>query len=601
MNVAQVTNDFVINIATVNGSGSQSANTILLKTLFRMGIPVGGKNVFPSNIQGLPTWFWIRASKDGYTGRRKEADIVVAMNPQTVIDDNKVLKSGGVFIYNTEMKFDISLLRKDALTIGVPFKQIVDQATTQGKIKKLLANIIYVGVLAEVLQLDSDALMSALSDQFGGKEAVIEVNKKTMELGREYARNNLNLASFPFRAEKMSATKNKVMIDGNTAAALGLIYGGATFAAWYPITPSSSLVENFIKYGEKLRKTPDGKNNYAVVQAEDELASICMVLGAGWAGSRAFTATSGPGISLMQEASGFAYYTEIPSVIWDIQRVGPSTGMPTRTSQSDFFSTTFASHGDTKHPCLIPGTAAECFEFGQTCFDLAERLQTMIFVMSDLDLGMNLWMEDEFPYPTKPFDRGKVLDEQALAKFQNYYRYQDPDQDGIAYRTLPGTRHPAAPYVIRGSGHGVKAQYTERGDEYSEIVDRLSRKWETAKSLVPKPVIDASGAKIGIIAYGSAESPMKEARDLLKKKSLATDYLRLRALPLTNEVKEFIASHEKTYVIDLNRDAQMKSILTLEWPEYHEKLVSLRHYEGTPITADVIADSILSQEKRVSL
>jgi len=591
-------NDFVINVATINGSGSQSANTILLKTLFRMGIPVGGKNVFPSNIQGLPTWFWVRASKDGYTGRRKEADIVVAMNPQTILEDNKILKSGGVFLYNRDMKFDVGLLRKDILTIGIPFKQIVDQATTQVKIKKLLANIVYVGVLAELLGLEDEALSSAMQDQFGGKESVIEVNKKAMDLGREYAKSNLNTNEFPIKAKKMNATNGKMMIDGNTASALGLIYGGATFCGWYPITPSSSLVENFMKYSEKLRKAPDGKNKYAVVQAEDELSSICMVLGAGWAGARSFTATSGPGVSLMQEASGFAYYAEIPSVIWDVQRVGPSTGMPTRTAQGDLFSAVFSSHGDTKHPCLIPGSVSECFEFGQTCFDLAERLQTLVFVLTDLDMGMNLWMEDEFPYPKKPYDRGKILTEKELSTMQSYFRYQDPDGDGIPYRALPGTKHPAAPYVTRGSGHGSKGEYTEKAEVYLDIVDRLTKKWETAKTLVPKPVLDSVGSKVGIIAYGSANAPMQEGRDLLSQNGIKTDYLRVRALPFTNEIKEFIQTHDRVYVIDLNRDAQMMSLLLMEWPELHSKMKSIKHYEGTPMTADTIAENVLKFEKR---
>jgi len=590
-------NDFVINVATINGSGSQSANTIILKTLFRMGIPVGGKNVFPSNIQGLPTWFWVRASKDGYTGRRELADIMIAMNPATVVADSKLVKAGGVFLYNSDMKFDLALIKSDLLQIGIPVKQLVDQSTTQVKIKKLLANIVYVGVLAELLGLDNDALMSTLRDQFGGKESVIEVNLKAMLMGQEFARNQLDKSKFPFRAEKMDKTKGKIMIDGNTAAALGLIQGGASFAAWYPITPSSSLVESFSKYVGKLRPSDDGKNKYAVVQAEDELASICMVLGAGWAGARAFTATSGPGVSLMQEAVGYAYYAEIPSVIWDVQRVGPSTGMPTRTAQADLISTVFASHGDTKHPVLFPGSPAECFEFGQTCFDVAERLQSVVFVLSDLDIGMNLWMEDEFKYTTKPYDRGKIISEDELKKATNYFRYQDVDGDGIPFRTLPGVKHPAAPYVVRGSGHGSKAQYTERGDEYLEIVDRLSVKWQTAKTLMPSPIIDQKSAKISIIAYGSAESVMQEARDLLNKKGISTNYLRVRAVPFASSVEDFIEKSEKVYLIDLNKDAQMLSLMQMEMPKLASKIISLRHYDGTPITADVIAQFISQKER----
>lgn len=596
--MSSVVNDFVINIATVNGSGSQSANTILLKTLFRMGIPVGGKNVFPSNIQGLPTWFWVRASKDAYTGRREQADIVLAMNPQTVMEDSKILKPGGVFIYNSDMKFDATALRQDVTKIAIPVKQIVDQTTTQMKIKKLLANIVYVGVIADLLGLDSEMLDSVIHDQFGGKESVIEVNKKAMHLGLEYSKANFQAASFPFRAQKMNGTTNQMMIDGNTATALGLMYGGASVAAWYPITPSSSVIEQFSKYASKYRVGADGKNNFAVVQAEDELASICMVLGAGWAGARAFTATSGPGLSLMQEAAGYAYYTEIPSVIWNVQRVGPSTGMPTRTAQGDLYSAVFASHGDTQHPILIPANPKECFEFGQTCFDLAERLQTLVIVLSDLDIGMNLWMQEDFKFPTKPYDRGKTLTAEELKKVQNYARYQDVDGDGIPYRTLPGTKHPAAPYVVRGSGHGNRAQYTERTDEYRDIVDRLKIKWETARTIVPKPIVDSQNSKVGVLTYGSADAAMTEARDLMNKQNVKTDYMRLRAIPFTTEVQEFIKNHDRVYVIDMNRDAQLMGLLRMEMPEYHAKMLSITHYDGTPITADYISKSILQKESK---
>jgi len=586
-------NDFVINVATVNGSGSQSANTILLKTLFRMGIPVGGKNVFPSNIQGLPTWFWIRASAKGYTGRRELADIVVGMNGQTVLADSQIVKKGGVFFYNSDLKFDPQTLRKDILTIPIPVKQIVDQSTTQVKIKKLVANMVYVGVLAELLKLEETALNAALRDQFGGKAAVIEVNQTALEKGREYAKANLQETVFPFRAETIPGrTEGHILIDGNSAAALGLIFGGASFAAWYPITPSSSLVENFAKYASQLRRDPDGKQRYAVVQAEDELASICMVLGAGWQGARAFTATSGPGVSLMQEAIGYAYYTEIPSVIWDVQRVGPSTGMPTRTAQGDLLLAVFASHGDTKHPVLLPGTATECFEFGQTSFDLAERLQTPVLVLSDLDLGMNLWMEKVFTYPTKDLDRGKVLTAEQLDHIQGYQRYGDPDQDAIPYRTLPGNKHMKASHVVRGSGHTVTAAYTENGPEYLEVVDRLARKWETARGLVPAPVESGHGAKIGLLAYGSVDGPMQEARDLLLEQGVKTDYCRLRALPFHKNLREFLERHETIFVCDLNRDAQLLSLLRMEMPEYWRKLISIRHYDGTPMTADGLAAKV---------
>jgi 2-oxoglutarate ferredoxin oxidoreductase subunit alpha len=396
----------------------------------------------------------------------------------------------------------------------------------------------------------------------------------------------------------MNGTNGKMIIDGNAASALGLLYGGASVVAWYPITPSSSVVENFSKYASQIRKTNDGKNNFAVIQAEDELASICMVLGAGFAGARSFTATSGPGLSLMQEAAGYAYYTEIPSVIWNVQRVGPSTGMPTRTAQGDLYSAVLASHGDTKHPVLIPADPKECFEFGQTCFDLAERLQTLVIVLSDLDIGMNLWMQDEFSYPTKSFDRGKTLTAEELSKIENYARYQDVDGDGIPYRTLPGTKHPAAPYVVRGSGHGNRAQYTEKANEYRDIVDRLVVKWETARTLVPKPVVDNQGSKIGILTYGSADAAMPEARDFMNKQNLKTDYMRVRAIPFSSEIREFIQNHDRVYIIDLNRDAQMMGLLRMEMPELHEKMLSITHYDGTPITADYIAKTILNKESK---
>ncbi|GIL18422.1 MAG: pyruvate ferredoxin oxidoreductase [Oligoflexia bacterium] len=597
----QMVNDFVLNIGTVNGSGSQSANTIILKSLFRMGIPVGGKNVFPSNIQGLPTWFWVRASSKGYTGRRKDADIVVAMNPQTLVEDHKVVKSGGVFIYNTDLKVENLKLRDDVTNYGVPFKTLVDQATTVAKIKKLLTNIVYVGVLAELLEIDDEVLQATLVDQFDGKESVVEPNRKAMGLGRQYVQENFKKSEFPIKVQKMDKTSQKMMIDGNTAGALGLVFGGASFAAWYPITPSSSLVENFMKYSAQLRKTEDGKNKFAVVQAEDEISSICMVLGAGWAGARSFTATSGPGLSLMQEAAGFAYYAEIPSVIWDVQRVGPSTGMPTRTAQGDIMLALHSSHGDTKHPVLLPGSPKECFEFGQAALDLADRLQTLVHVLSDLDIGMNLWMEDDFQYPDKPMDRGKILTEDQInqlnAQGKHYYRYMEVDGDGIPYRTLPGTRHAQAPYLTRGSGHGPKAQYTEKSDEYQDVVDRLVRKWETARTLVPKPEIIGQGKKIGVISYGSASAVMKESIDLLSAQKIEIDVLRIRSIPFNDDVKNFIHNHDRVYVFDLNRDGQMYDLIRLDYPDQWQKLKSIRHYDGTPVTAESIVEPVLRTEK----
>lgn len=597
----QSVNNFVINVATVNGSGSQSANLILMRTLFKMGIPVGGKNVFPSNIAGLPTWFWIRANEEGFVGRRKDADIVIAMNSQTIVEDTQTLKPGGFFIYNSEIKFDPASARKDIQYLGVPFKSLVDKATDSIKIKKLLVNMIYVGVVGELLGLSDDSVLAAMRDQFSGKEKVLDVNQKAYLIGREYVKTELTQLQFPFKAEKRNKTQGKILIDGNTASALGLIFGGCSFVAWYPITPSSSLVENFGRYSEKLRLNNDGSKNFAVVQAEDELSSIAMVLGAGWAGARAMTATSGPGLSLMNEAAGFAYYAEIPSVIWDVQRVGPSTGMPTRTAQGDLMLAHYASHGDTQHPVLIPGSAKECFEFGQTCFDLAERLQTLVFVLSDLDMGMNYWMEDEFIYPTKPYDRGKVLSTDELQKVTQYERYGDPDDDGIPYRSLPGSETGIGAYLTRGSGHNRKGQYTEKSNEYQEIMDRLSKKLETARKIAPAPVTSGSGAKVGIISYGSSEGAIKEATAILDKAGLQADFLRIRALPLSQQVFDFIRTHEIVYVVDLNRDAQMLKIINIEHPEFYQKLHSVRHYDGTPITAESISEPIMRMEKGRSL
>lgn len=593
-------NNFAICIGTVNGSGSQSANNILLKSLFRMGIPVGGKNVFPSNIAGLPTWFWIRASEKGYLGRRQEADVMIAMNPQTWVEDQKKVKSGGYFIYNLDMgAINSATKRSDVHYLGVPFKKLVDQATDQVKIKKMLINIIYVGALSNLLKLDKEIVLSCLKDQFGTKESVVTPNLKGFEMGYNWVEENKTeiesafKVAFPFKVEKRIQTKKYVMMDGNTAGALGAIFGGCSFVSWYPITPSSSLVENYIKYVDELRTTETGKKKYAVVQAEDELAAICMILGAGWTGARAMTATSGPGLSLMSEAAGFAYYAEIPCVVWDIQRVGPSTGMPTRTAQGDILSTVYLSHGDTKHPLLLPANVKECFDFAQHAFDLAERLQQLVFVMSDLDLGMNSWMEEAWSYPTKPYDRGKVLSESDLDKITTYMRYSETDGDAIAPRTLPGTKKMNAAYFTRGSGHNAKGFYTENSAEYQEVVDRLARKWQTAKKFVPAPVIDDQKNKVGIIAYGTTDVPMREAREILNEKGMKTDYLRLRAVPFTDEVKTFIQNHKVIYVIEQNRDGQMAQLLTTEYPDFSTQFVSIRQYDGASMTAENIFEPLL--------
>ncbi|MCM2280788.1 MAG: 2-oxoacid:acceptor oxidoreductase subunit alpha, partial [Bdellovibrionaceae bacterium] len=542
----------------------------------------------------------IRVNKDGYTARREDVDIVVAMNPQTVLDDMKKVKPGGVFLYNTELKVDASLLRSDIRNIGVNFRELVDQSTDAIKLKKLLVNMIYVGILGELLRIDWDVLVSTIQDQFNDKPKVLESNFKALEVGRKYAMEHLLKdlqGQFPFTVERMNRNSGKVLIDGNTAAAIGMIFGGCTFVSWYPITPSSSLAEAYISLAEQYRKDANGKNTFAVVQAEDELAAITMVAGAAWAGARAMTCTSGPGVSLMGEAAGLFYYAELPGVIWDIQRVGPSTGMPTRTAQGDLMSAYTLSHGDTKHIVLLPGTVEECFEFGMSAFDVAERMQTLVFVLSDLDLGMNFWIGDEFQYPDKPFDRGKVLDADALAKLPRYSRYEDVDGDAIGWRTLPGTHNEKAGFLTRGSGHNKHAQYTESSPQYQEVVDRLVKKWNTAKKYVPQPIVDhVPGAKIGVLAYGSTNMPMREARDILKKHGLANSYLRVRALPLTDEVESFIAAHDRVYVIEQNRDGQMLDILRMEFFTHSQKLKSVRHYDGMPITAPHIANPILTME-----
>ncbi|OYZ23988.1 MAG: ferredoxin oxidoreductase [Bdellovibrio sp. 28-41-41] len=604
-------NNFVISVATVNGSGSQSANSILLKSLFRMGIPVGGKNVFPSNIAGLPTWFWIRADEKGFVARREHADIFVAMNPTTLKEDLKTVKNGGYFIYNSDLgiKPELTPDIQEVHLIPISFKPLVDKSTDSIKIKKLVINMVYVGVLAQLLGIDIPTLNDTIADQFEGKESVIEVNRKASENGFAYAQENITLP-FLFKAEKSDRNRNKIMMDGNAAGALGWLFGGCTFTAWYPITPSSSIVENYIKFANKYRKDESGKNKFAVVQAEDELSAMCMVIGAGWSGARSITATSGPGLSLMAESAGFSYFTEIPAVIWNVQRMGPSTGMPTRTAQGDLLSSVLLSHGDTKHPCLIPGTIKECFDFGQTAFDVAERLQQLVIVLSDLDLGMNLWMEDKWDYPEKPYDRGKVLTAADLEKVTQYERYADVDGDGIAYRTLPGTQSDKAAFFTRGSGHNRRAAYTEKSDEYLYILDRLAKKWQTAKNYVPGPVfcdsknlksaeLTAGTAvksvcknKYGIIAFGSSDMSVKEAMYLLNKQNLGFDYCRVRAVPFNDSVLQFIKSHERVFVVDQNRDGQMFELLKMEMPDTTLHLSSVKHYDGTPITADTIVKHI---------
>jgi 2-oxoglutarate/2-oxoacid ferredoxin oxidoreductase subunit alpha len=592
----EVVNDFSIQVATVNGSGSQSANNVLLKSIFAMGVPISGKNLFPSNIAGLPTWFTIRASKQGYVARKKEIDIVVAMNAETAKDDILSLAAGGVAIY--EEAANLKQYRDDVVCYPVPFDRITAAVCPEAKLRKLVKNMVYVGVVAQLLDMDVATVEASVRRQFAKKQKAADLNWSAVQAGYDYAKTSL-VKQDPFRVERMHATEGKIIIEGNAAAALGCMFAGVTVVTWYPITPSSSVVENLIDLLKKYRIEPDGKATFAVVQAEDELAAVGMVLGAAWTGARSMTATSGPGISLMAEFTGLAYFAEIPAVIFDIQRVGPSTGMPTRTAQGDILSVAYLSHGDTRHVMLLPGSVAECFDMSILAFDLTEQLQTPIFVLSDLDLGMNNWMTEPFTYPEKPMQRGKVLSAEDLTRLGGFVRYKDVDGDGIGYRTLPGTDHPQAAFFTRGSGHNERALYTERPDEYQQVMERLARKFETARKMVPTPVIVANGtSKIGLIAYGTTDFAVTESREQLKAEyKVETDYLRIRAYPFTREIHEFVAAHERIYVIEQNRDAQMLSLLKLDLPpEDATKLRSVRHYNGLPIDARSVTDELVMQE-----
>ena len=593
-----IVNDFSIEIATVNGSGSQSANMVLLRSIFQMGVPVSGKNLFPSNIAGLPTWFNIRANKDGYIARKKEIDLLIAMNAETAQEDVMTLVPGSAVIYDEPL--NLSRLRSDLTFYSAPFDKLTAAVCPEAKLRKLVKNMIYVGVAANLLGLDMAQVEKALRKQFAKKQKAADLNMGAVKAGFDYAVASLQKAD-PFRIQPMNKTAGKIIIDGNAAAALGSMFAGVTVVTWYPITPSSSLVETLIDYMKKHRIGPDGKATYAIVQAEDELAAIGMVLGAGWAGARSMTSTSGPGISLMSEFAGLGYYAEIPGVIFDIQRVGPSTGLPTRTMQGDILTTAVLSHGDTKNILLLPCSVLECFTMAGEAFDLAERFQTPVFVMCDLDLGMNNWMSDPFPYPEKPIARGKVLSKEDLDRLGGFARYKDVDGDGIGYRTLPGTDHPLASYFTRGSGHNEKAQYTERPDDYQNNMDRLARKFETARTFVPQPELAGEGkAKVGIIAYGTTHWAIVESRDQMRQEhKLETDYLRLRAYPFPKDVAEFIEHHERVYVVEQNRDAQMFDLLRLDLtPAHITKMRSVRHYNGLPIDARTVTDEIISQEGR---
>ncbi|HWZ86785.1 MAG TPA: 2-oxoacid:acceptor oxidoreductase subunit alpha [Thermoanaerobaculia bacterium] len=598
-----VINDFSIHVATANGSGSQSSNSILMRAIFQMGIPVSGKNLFPSNIQGLPTWFTIRASKEGFIARRRDVGVLICMNPETAHEDVKTVAPGAAVIYEESLKLDT--LRSDVVFYPVPFQKLVLELVQDGKLRRLAINMIYVGVAAWLLGVDLAEIEKAVAKQFKSKAAAVEINMKAIRGGLEWAEKNLTKRD-AFRLERMNATAGKIIIEGNAASAIGCMMAGVQFLAWYPITPSSSLAESLIDYAGKHRLDPEtGKLTFAVVQAEDELAALGMVLGAGWAGARAMTTTSGPGISLMSEFTGLGYYAEVPAVIVDVQRVGPSTGLPTRTMQGDITSTYYLGHGDAKHILLLPGSVEECYSMSMDAFDLAERFQTPVFLMSDLDLGMNNWMADPFSYSDKPIDRGKVLKtkeelEAHVAKFREFARYRDVDGDGIPWRTLPGFIDSlAATYFTRGSGHNERALYTERPDDYKNNMDRLARKFETAKKFVPRPVVaHAPGARVAVIAYGSSDFAVEEARVILGRKGFQTGYLRLRALPFTPETAAFVAAHDRVYVVDQNRDGQMYDLLRLELGADALKLRSIRHYDGFPLDAETVIEGIEAGEKR---
>jgi 2-oxoglutarate/2-oxoacid ferredoxin oxidoreductase subunit alpha len=590
----RVVNDFSIQVATVNGSGSQTANLVLLRSLFQSGVPVSGKNLFPSNIAGLPTWFTIRASRHGYVGRKKEIDILVAMNPETAREDVMTLQPGAVAVYDEPLK--LNTLRDDLVFYPVPFDKLVAAVCPDAKLRKLVRNMIYDGVLARLLHIDLAQMERALGRQLAKKAKALALNQAALQAGSDFA-GTLEKRD-PYVVEPMEETGGKILIEGNAAAALGAMMAGVTVVTWYPITPSSSVCETLASYMRKYRMDREtGKATFAIVQAEDELSALGMALGAGWMGARSMTATAGPGISLMSEFTGLAYYAEIPTVIFDIQRVGPSTGLPTRTAQGDILSTAFLSHGDTRHPMLLPSSPGEVYEMAIEAFDLAEALQTPVFLMSDLDLGMNTWMSDPFPYPSKPIDRGKRLTAEKLASLGEWGRYKDVDGDGVPYRTVPGDGLPA--YFCRGSGHNERGQYSERPADYVANIDRIDRKFQHARTLVPPPVVDrVAGARVGVIGYGTSHWGISESRDQLRQEAgLETSYLRLRAYPFSPDVQAFVEAHDRVYVVEQNRDGQMASLITLDIePRLAPRLRSVRHYDGLPLDARTVTDAILRQE-----
>ena len=586
-------NDFVIKFANVNGSGSASANGMFAKALFRMGIPVATRNIFPSNIQGLPTWFEVRVSEKGYLGRREGVDIMVAMNAETYTEDVAELVDGGYLFYDSSKPLDKRLKRSGINYIGVPCAQLVLPEYADPKQRSLFKNIVYLGALAELLNIDFDEITGMVSTAYAGKEHLLKPNIRALEIGQSYARDYLE-SPLPLQVKRCDGVGDKVMVDGNAAIGLGMVYGGATVCAWYPITPSTSVAEGFEKYANQLRTDKDtGEKNFAIIQAEDELASIGIVIGAAWNGARSFTATSGPGVSLMSEFLGLAYFAEIPAVLVDIQRSGPSTGMPTRTQQSDLLSAAYASHGDTKHVVLLPSTPFECFDFAATSLDLADRLQTPIIILSDLELGMNDNMSEPFAWDdSRKYDRGKVLDAEALDSVEKFGRYLDVDGDGIGYRTYPGTHPEKGAFFTRGTSRDEYAAYTESETVYQQNMERLELKWKTAASIVPPAEIHSTGKKVGIIYYGTTMLPMQEALDRLNDEGIELDTMRIRSFPFGEEVWEFIAEHDFVFVAEQNRDAQMKSLLVNEGGLDPANLVSVLYYAGLSISADYIAESV---------
>ena len=594
-----IVNDFSITVGTVNGSGSQTSNLTILRALFKMGIPVSGKNVFPSNIQGMPTWYTIRVSKAGFLARRDDQEIVVAMNPASFVHDLASVKSGGVFFYADDIRLPVT--RQDIVVYPMPVKQVVKATDVATNLRDYIANMVYVGVLARMLDIQLDQIRQALDFHFKGKPKPVDLNFGVVRSAYDWAEANLNKTD-PYCVEPMNATEGYIMADGNTAAALGAIYGGVQLAAWYPITPATSLAEALIEYLPTLRKDPDNpnKNTFAVIQAEDELAAIGMTIGAGWAGLRSMTSTSGPGLSLMTEYAGLAYFAEVPVVIWDVQRVGPSTGLPTRTSQGDLTFVNFIGHGDTQQIILLPGSVHECFEFGWKAFDIAERMQSPVFVLSDLDFGMNQWMTRPFKYPDVPMDRGKVLWEGDLDRLNGEWgRYKDVDGDAIPYRTVLGNRHPRSAYFARGTGHDDYARYSEDNQDWHDLLERLKRKYETARKYVPEPVIEAQeGAHIGVIAFGSTEPAIQEACFLLAEQGIKIDFLRVRAIPFSSQVGDFIRQHERCYVVEMNRDGQLHQLLCLEYLQDATRLKSIAYTDGLPMTARFVSDTILALEEK---